>query len=81
MKTSEINTIIVEGYIGLLDNLSAVDKLDLISKLTISVKTDLANKKSSFRKAFGAFDSKKTAEQIIDEIRDSRVSARQIESF
>lgn len=81
MKTSEINTTIVEGYIGLLDNLSANDKLDLISKLTISVKTDLANKKSSFRKAFGAFDSKKTAEQIISEIRDSRVSTRKIETF
>ena len=81
MKTSEINTTIVECYIGLLDNLSANDKLDLISKLTISVKTDLANKKSSFRKAFGAFDSKKTAEQIIIEIRDSRVSTRQIESL
>ena len=81
MKTSEINTTIVEGYIGLLDNLSANDKLDLISKLTISVKTDLANKKSSFRKAFGAFESKKTAEQIIGEIRNSRVSTRQIESL
>ena len=81
MKTSEINTTIVEGYIGLLDNLSANDKLDLISKLTISVKTDLTNRKSSFRKAFGAFDSKKTAEQIISEIRDSRVSTRQIESL
>ena len=81
MKTSEINTTIVEGYIGLLDNLSANDKLDLISKLTISVKTDLANKKSSFRKAFGAFESKKTSEQIISEIRNSRVSTRQIESL
>lgn len=79
MKTSLINTTIVEGYIGLLDNLSANDKLDLISKLTTSVKTDLTNKKSSFRKAFGAFKSKKTAEQIIGEIRNSRVSTRQIE--
>ena len=65
----------------MLDNLSPSSKLDLISKLTISVKTDLANKKSSFRKAFGAFESKKTAEQIIGEIRNSRVSTRQIESL
>ncbi len=76
MKTSEINTTIIEGYIGLLDNLSANDKLDLISRLTISVKTDLANKKTSFRKAFGAFESKKTAEEIIGEIRSSRISTR-----
>lgn len=81
MRTTEINSTIVDGYVGLLDNLSTSNKLDLISKLTDSVKTDLTNKKSSFKKAFGAFDSKKTAEEIIEEIRDSRVLTRQIESF
>jgi len=81
MRTAEINTIIVDGYVGLLDNLSTNDKLDLISKLTDSVKSDLTNKKSSFKKSFGAFESKKTAEDIIEEIRNSRVSTRQIESF
>lgn len=81
MKTGELNNTIIDGYIGLLDNLSPSDKLDLISKLTASVKTDLFNKKSSFKKAFGAFDSKKSAEEIIEEIRNSRVSTRQIESF
>lgn len=81
MKADEINTTIVDGYVGLLDNLSTNNKLDLISKLTTSVKTDLANKKSLFKKAFGAFDSKKTAEEIINEIRNSRLSTRQIESF
>jgi hypothetical protein len=81
MRTAEINTIIVDGYVGLSDNLSTNDKLDLISKLTDSVKSDLTNKKSSFKKSFGAFESKKTAEKIIKEIRNSRVSTRQIESF
>jgi len=81
MRTAEINTTIVDGYVELLDNLSTNNKLDLISKLTASVKTDLANKKSSFKKSFGAFDSKKSAEEIIEEIHSSRVSTRQIESF
>jgi len=80
MRT-EINTIIVDGYIGLLDNLSTNNKLDLISKLTASVKSDLTDKESSFKKAFGAFDSKKSAEEIIEEIRKSRISTRQIEIF
>ncbi|MEO7486478.1 MAG: hypothetical protein ABIU77_05230 [Ferruginibacter sp.] len=80
MRTSEINTTIVDGYVELLDNLSTNNKLDLISKLTASVKTELTNKKSSFKKAFGAFDSKKPAEEIIEEIRHSSVSTRQIES-
>ena len=81
MRTADINTTIVDGYLGLLDNLSANNKLDLISKLTASVKTDLTNKKSSFKKAFGAFVSSKSAEEIIEEIRNSRVSTRKIESF
>ena len=81
MKTTEINSTIVDGYIGLLDNLSPGNKLDLISKLTDSVKTDLTNKKSSFKKAFGAFVSKKSAEEIIEEIRNSRIFTRQIGSF
>jgi hypothetical protein len=79
MKAAEINTTIIDGYIELLDNLSPDNKLDLISKLTASVKTDLNKKKSSFKKAFGAFDSKKSAEKIIKEIRSSRVSTRKTE--
>ena len=81
MKIAEVNTTIVDGYVGLLDNLSTTNKLDLISRLTASVKTDLTKKKSSLKKAFGAFESKKSAEEIIDEIRKSRTSTRQIESF
>ena len=81
MRAAENNSTIVDGYVGLLNNLSTNNKLDLISKLTASVKTDLTNKKSSFKKAFGAFDSKKSAEEIIKEIRNSRVSTRQIEAF
>lgn len=81
MTTSKINTTIIDGYIGLLSNLSPSNKLELISKLTNSVKTDLLNKKSSFKKSFGAFESSKSADEIIEEIRSSRVSNRQIESF
>ena len=81
MNTIEFNTKIVEGYFGLLDNLSPSNKLDLIAKLTASVKSDLKPKKSSFKKAFGAFESSKSAEEITEEIRESRVFNRQIESF
>ncbi len=81
MKTSEINTTIVDGYAKLLDQLTTDTKLDLISKLTSSVKEDLLNRKSTFDKSFGAFESEKTAEEIINEIRSSRQSTRQIESL
>lgn len=81
IKTADINTTIIEGYLQLLDNLSPSSKLDLISKLTASVKSDLTNKKASFKKAFGAFQSEKSADEIINEIRSSRIFTRQIEEI
>lgn len=81
MRTSKINTTIIDGYVGLLDNLSTSDKLDLISKLSDLVKTDLQKKKSSFKESFGAFISNKSAEEQIEEIRSSRVFTRDIEPF
>ena len=81
MKAVDINNTIIDGYIRLLDNLSPNNKLDLISKLTLSVKSDIADKKKSFYKAFGAWDSKQSAEEIIKEIRNSRTFNRQIEEL
>ena len=81
MKTADINTTIIEGYLQMLDNLSPSNKLDLISKLSASVKSDIKNKKSSFKRAFGAFQSEKSADEIINEIRSSRTFTRQIEEI
>ena len=81
MNTQEMNTTLVDGYLGLLENLSANNKLDLISKLSNSVKSNIKNKKSDIKKSFGAFESEKSAEEIIEEIRNSRLTNREIESF
>lgn len=81
MKTIDANTTLIEGYLRLLNNLSPDNKLDLISKLTLSVKTDISDRKRTFKKAFGAFQSKKSADEIINDIRNSRMFNRQIESF
>jgi hypothetical protein len=81
MTSTETNTTILDGYVALLENLSPDNKLDLISKLTASVKMDLGNKKSTAKKSFGAFESEKTAEEIIEEIRNSRLFTREIEPF
>lgn len=81
MKAADINTTLIEGYLRLLDNLSPGSKLDLISKLSLSVKTDIADRKNTFYKAFGAWDSKQSAEQIIDDIKNSRTFNREIEKL
>jgi len=46
--------------------MSAQNKLDLISKLTNTVKTDIEKEKSDFYKAFGGWDEKQSAEELID---------------
>ncbi len=81
MKSTDINTTLIEGYLQLLDNLSPHNKLDLISKLTLSIKTDISDKKNSFFKAFGAWDSKQSADDIIHAIKSSRNFKREIEEF
>ena len=65
MRAAEINTTIVEGYIGLLDKLSLSNKLELISKLTDSAKTDLRKKESSFKQAFGALNPPKPPKKLL----------------
>lgn len=81
MKAIDINSRLVDTYLELLKNLDPKVKLDLINKLSLSVKTDLSKKKSSFNKAFGAWDKEDDAEQIITEIRESRNFNRIIESL
>ena len=76
-----MNISIIDGYVRLLGNLSPSSKLDLIAKLTASLKSDQKDNKSSFKKAFGAFESSRTADEIIEDIRNSRVSDRKIEPF
>jgi hypothetical protein len=81
MKAADINTSLIDGYLRMLDNLSPNNKLDLISRLSLSVKTDITDKKKSFSKAYGAWDSKQSAEQIISGIKKSRMFKRQIDTL
>ena len=81
MKDFEADNSIVKGYAELLDSLSSSMKLDLIAKLSDSIKSDLKSEKSLFQKSFGAFESKKSAEEIITEIRLSRMTNRLVDQF
>jgi len=68
-------------YYGVLSNLSAESKLDLISRLSQSLKQELHQEPPSLNALFGAYRSEETAEEIIESIRSSRVSIRDIEPF
>jgi len=81
METADINTKLIDSYISLLKNMSARNKLDLISKLTNTVKTDIEKKKSNFYKAFGRWDEKESADKLIEIIKGSRTFKRTIEEL
>jgi len=79
MKATNIN--IIDSYIGLLNNLSPDSKLELISRLSQSLKSQKKPQEKSIQELFGAFVSEKSAETIIEEIRQSRTFTRQIEEL
>ena len=72
MKAGDINAKLVEGFTRVLDVLNPKSKLELISKLVLSVTDESSETKSVFKKSFGAFSSRKTAEEIIAETRQNR---------
>ena len=70
MRTA--NKRLLDNYESMFENLSPVNKLELIERISKSLKSDLTRKKDNFFKAFGAFGSNKSAEEIIKEIKKSR---------
>jgi hypothetical protein len=81
MKAADFNNRLIDGYLELLKNLDPGSKLDLISKLTKSIKSDLKAKRKAFEKGFGAWDTSDDAEEIINKIRESRRLNRNIEDL
>ena len=81
METIDINAKLIDNYFALLKNLSTNSKLDLIAKLSQSIKTDISNKRSSFDKAYGAWDSEESADELIATIKESRTFYRNIEEL
>jgi len=69
---SHTDRIIVETYSGLFEGLSSLNKIELIERLSKSLKTELSTKENTFYKSFGAFSSEKSAEEIIADIKSSR---------
>ena len=63
---------IIETYSGLLEGLSALNKIELIESLSKSLQTEKKTKDDLFYKSFGAFSSNMPAEEIIVDIKLSR---------
>ncbi len=81
MTTTTRNVSLADYYFGFLQHLNSDSKLDLISKLSQSLKESEKVSDTSLDSLFGAYKSQETAEEIIAELRESRVSNRNIESL
>lgn len=63
---------IIESYAMLFEGLNSLTKIELIERLTKSLKREKTSKKDPFFESFGAFGSDKPAEEIVNEIKSSR---------
>lgn len=63
---------IIENYFKLFEGLKPTSKMELIEKLAKSLKKEKKFQDDEFFQSFGAFDSEKSAEEIITEIKESR---------
>ena len=68
-------------YFGFLKNLNHDSKLDLISKLSQSLKQAEEISDNTLQSLFGAYKSDESAEEIIEGIRKSRVFNRNNENL
>jgi len=81
MKSNVENISVADYYLELLSNLTTESKLDLISKLSLSLKKNDKEQYISLASLFGALKTKESAEEIIAELRASRVFNRKIEQL
>ena len=81
MAPSSQHSSLADYYFGFLKNLNANSKLDLIVKLSQSLKEVEAVPDVPLQSLFGAYQSDETADEIIVNLRTSRVFNRTIESL
>ena len=79
MTTSAQHISVADYYFSFLKNLNPDSKLDLISKLSQSLKNNDTVSETSLQSIFGAYKSEETADEIITELRASRVFNRNTE--
>ena len=72
MKTTDININLVDSYYTLLKNLSPNNKLELIARLSNSMKTTKVKKDTSWEELFGSWELDQSADEFIDELKKDR---------
>ena len=81
MKAADLKFNLIDSYLGLLKNLSPDNKLELISKLSESLKGPQKPANKSISDLYGAFISEKSADEIITNLKNSRNFSRTTEGL
>ena len=81
MHSQKQNTSNADYYFDFLKTLNADSKLDLISKLSLSLIEGENSSNKSLQSLFGAYKTNETAEEIIASLKASRVFNRNIEKL
>jgi len=82
MKATDINTTLIDNYFSFLKDLSADAKLELIARLSKSMKTSTkAKKEVLLNSLYGSWESEESADEIIAELKSSREFNRRIEKL
>jgi hypothetical protein len=72
MKAADLPFNPIDNYLRLLNSLSPDKKLELISRLSESLNEPKKSTSRTIGNLFGAFISKKSADEIISELKNSR---------
>lgn len=81
MKAADLKFNPIDSYLSLLNNLSPDSKPELISKFSDSMKGYRKSTDKSIGDLYGAFISKKSADEIITDRKDSRNFNRNAEGL
>ena len=77
MKTADINTALIESYYTLLKSLSPNNKLELIARLSKSMKTPKKEKKEvTLSSLYGSWVSEQSADEFVEELKKDRNFSR-----
>lgn len=76
MKTADINTNLIDSYYTLLKGLSPNNKLELISRLSKSMKTTKKTKDNSWKSLFGALTLDQSADEFVEDLKKDRKFSR-----
>ena len=76
MRTADRNTNLIDSYFTLLKSLSPNNKLELIAKLSESMKTTRETKDTSWKSLFGALELDQSADEFVEDLKKDREFSR-----